>query len=152
MFFNSVSSWSHTYIYMEAYLSKSDNQSQKYRCVDFTWQRSHLLSFFSVNQVKNSHIVENSGVTLKLVETKQQWKMTRIYTQKMELLTFTRNQPTRIKLEPGKLADSFLVLFKPLIFCCNKNQIVFFCSEFDLIVSMSNWQELSAVKDQLTME
>jgi hypothetical protein len=50
------------------------------------------------------------GVTLKLVETKQQWKMTRIYTQKMELLTFTRNQPTRIKLEPGKLADSFLEL------------------------------------------
>jgi hypothetical protein len=80
------------------------------RVVQIPAQNSVVASPRKVNQVKNSHIVENSGVTLKLVETKQQWKMTRIYTQKMELLTFTRNQPTRIKLEPGKLADSFLEL------------------------------------------
>lgn len=46
------------------------------------------------------------------------------------------------------------ILFKPLTFCCNKKPKYrfLFCSEFDLIVSMINWQELSAVKDWLTME
>lgn len=48
----------------------------------------------------------------------------------MELLTFTRNQPIRIKQEPGKLADSFSVM--PFCWLNKINQTGFFLS-FDFM-------------------